>query len=204
MTQPTPKEQYAPAAFLMTADSTKIRCVDEREAKDVINNGVAVPGGIYGVIDTIKVTAGVSEEAAWQMAQNAGIPIGGHMDEHHGPKGCGYGKLVETEPATVGATEAIPAEIRKNRIEQAHGELVTLLGDHHPTEAIINSRQGTTIDTKKASQSGRGIFDFDVWAMEGYAEKLQLDPGTFTSHMIDVYKKTVTKLTGITTFTEVK
>jgi len=188
--------------YLFPADTNCIRCVDEREAKNAKNNGAAIPGGTNGIIDTIKFLNHVDEDAAWQLAIDAGIPMGGHIDEHHKALGCGYERLVEQKPESVGAVESIPAQQRKARIENAHGEILTLLGDHHPTEAIINYRAGTTIDTRKATGDGRGIFDLDIWAMPGYAEKLGIDPDAFTSHMLDVYKKTVTTLTEITEFIE--
>lgn len=203
MTQQPQKELVGAEAYLMPADSTKLRCVDERIAKDTVNNGVAVPGATYGIIDAIKMLASVDEETAWTIAREAKIPINGHTDEHHGAQGCGYGKLVELEPGTVLAYESVPAENRKARIEQGNGEILTLLGDHHPTEAIVNYKEGTTIDTKRATEGGRGIFCFDAWAMPEMAQKLHLDPDTFANHMLNVYKKTVTKLTGITEFQDV-
>ncbi|MFH0749764.1 MAG: cadmium-containing carbonic anhydrase [Candidatus Gottesmanbacteria bacterium] len=204
MTQPTTKESRSAEQFLMPANPKKIRCVDERVADTAKHDGIAVPGGTEGIIDTIKFLKQVDEETAWKFAVDAGIPMGGHIDEHHGSKGCGYRKLVETEPETVLAVESVAAETRKATLENAHGEITTLLGDHQPTEAIINYCEGTTIDTKKAIGENRGIFDLDAWALSDMAEKLGIEKTEFVSHMTDVYKKTVTKLTGITTFAEIR
>lgn len=204
MINPTPEQHIAPEQFLFDADRSRIRCVDERPAT-VLSNGIAVPGGVYGIIDAIKTLKHVDEDHAWNIARASGIPIGGHIDEHHGATGCGYGRLVETQPATVLAPEAVLAKDRKEYIEHTlNGEILTLLGDHHPTEAVINYRAGTSIDAKQATEQGRGIFDFDIWAMDGFAQKLGLDGKPFSDHMLDVYKKTVTTLTGITTFTDIR
>jgi hypothetical protein len=187
--------------FLMQANTNRIRCVDERKAT-ALNNGVAIPGATDGVLDAIKSLLPVDEFAARQLLLRAKLPIGGHIDEHHGSKGCGYRKLVETEHGTVDAREAVLAESRLTWITDNGGEVLTLLGDHHPTDAVINYRTGTTIDTEGAGAKGKGIFDFDIWAMKGYAQKLDIDPDDFTDHMLDVYKKTVTRLTSITQFIE--
>lgn len=196
-------KEFAPTEFLMPADPKKIRCIDERKIKSGVNNGVAVPGAVEGIIDSIKFLKHVDEETAWKTAIDAGIPLNGHIDEHHGTKGCGYRKLVETESATVLAVESIPAEARKQKLEHLNGEIVTLLGEHQPTEAVINHRTGTTINTASALQNGRGIFDLDVWAFPAMAEKLGVDQDAFVAHMVDVYKRTVTRLTAMTTFTEI-
>lgn len=191
--------------FLMPANPKKFRCVDERQPDEaVINDGIALPGAIYGIVDAIKAIQHVDEPTAWQLASDAGLPMDAHMDEHHHERGCGYGKLVEDEPATVGAVESVPAKTRKVTADEHGGEIITLLGDHAPTEAIINYRPDTTIDTKKALADKRGIFDLDAWALPQLAEKLHIDADQFSSHIIDVYQKTVTRLTGITKFQEVR
>jgi hypothetical protein len=197
------KENMQIETYLLRANKKRIRCVDEREAT-VPSDGVAIPGATDGLLDAIKFLKNVDEATARQLIISTKLPIAGHIDEHHGPKGCGYRKLVETEHKTVGAPEAVSADDRLAWITQEHGEILTLLGDHHPTAAVINYREGTTIDTKKATTDGQGIFNFDIWAMAGYAEKLGIDPAAFTNHLQDVYRKTVTRLTGMTTFTEVR
>ena len=198
-------ENPLPSEYLMKANEKKTRCVDEREPDaKTVNDGIAIPGATFGIIDAIKTLTGASEEEAWDRATKAGIPMNGHDDTHHGPKGCGYERLVEEEPASVLAVESVPAATRKAKLEEEHGTVITLLGDHQPTEAIINYREGTTIDTKKAVNEHRGIFDLDAWALSAMAEKLGIDTNVFTAHVIDVYKHTVTKLTGITEFAEVR
>ena len=197
---PLPAEQ-----FLMQANPDTFRCVDERQPDaTVLNNGVALPGAIYGIIDAIKAINHVDEATAWQLASDAGLPMDAHMDEHHHERGCGYGMLVEDEPTTVGAVESVPATTRKATADEHGGTVITLLGDHAPTEAIINYRPDTTIDTRKALADKRGIFDLDAWALPQLAERLHMDADQFTSHIIDVYQKTVTRLTGITKFQEVR
>ncbi len=201
-------ENPLPSEYLMSANAKKTRCIDERKPKraptDPKNDGVAIPGATEGIIDAIKTLKHLSEEEAWKLASDAGIPMNGHEDEHHGTKGCGYRKLVETDPTSVLAVEAVPAETRRTTLTQAGGDIITLQGDHKPTEAIINYRAGTTIDTERAVNENRGIFDLDAWALPDMAEKLGIDKDVFTAHMINVYKHTVTKLTGMTEFAEVR
>lgn len=205
MPQTTPKELAPAEQYLMRANPNKLRCVDERQAEETVtNDGVAIPGGIYGIIDAIKAINHVDETQAWEQAKRAGIPMDAHMDTHHHERGCGYGKLVEDEPATVDAVESVPAVTRKHTVDQHGGTVITLLGDHCPTEAILNYKDNTTIDTQKALADKRGIFDCDAWALPMLADKLHMDPDQFTSHVIDVYKKTVTRLTEMTTFVEVR
>jgi hypothetical protein len=199
-------EHHLPAEqFLMQANPKKFRCVDERQPDEkVMNDGVAIPGAIYGIVDTIKTINRVSEEVAWKTASDAGLPMDAHMDEHHHERGCGYGKLVEDEPAAVGAVESVPAKTRKHTADQHGGEIITLLGDHAPTKAVINYRTDTTIDTRKALADKQGIFDLDAWALPNIAKQLHMDPVQFSDHVIEVYKKTVTQLTGITQFQEIR
>ncbi len=198
-TQPDPDF----ARYLLKADTSLIRCVDERQAKDN-TNGVEIPGAIYGLIDAIKHFTHCSEEEAWKRAKEAGLPIDGHIDEHHGAKGCGYGRLVEEQPATVMAPEAVPAQQRLAKIQEAEGQVLMLLGDHHPTHAIINHRVDYSLDPDQATKDGFGIFNFDAWAARRFGAMLGLDEGAFAMHLEEVYKKTVTALTGITQFHEVR
>ncbi|MFZ5845196.1 MAG: cadmium-containing carbonic anhydrase [Patescibacteria group bacterium] len=199
MVQPPNFETY-----LLPADLNLIRCVDERQAEDA-TNGIELPGGTYSIIDFLKTHLGISEEEAWEKAQETGIPMGGHVDNHHGPQGCGYAKLVETNPQAVSAPEAVPAASRLAKIEEApNGQVMHYLGEHRPTHAVINHRVGFSLDPDKAVAGGLGIFNFDAWAVSEYAQRLGVDPQIMTSHLLQVYRQTVTALTGITTFYEIK
>jgi len=189
-------------SYLFPANINRTRCVDERQALNN-TNGVQIPGGIYGIIDAIKHVSGVTEEDAWKRAHDAGIPIDGHIDEHHGAKGCGYARLVEEEPQTVLAPESVEAQKRLEKIQKAGGSVLTLLGDHHPTHALINHKENFSLDPIKATQDGFGIFNFDMWAAKKFGEKLNLNSDEFASHLETVYKHTVTKLTGITEFSDI-
>jgi len=189
--------------YLLKADIDLIRCVDERQALDT-TNGIEIPGAIYGIIDGIKHFAHCTEEDAWKLAKEKGIPIDGHIDEHHGAKGCGYATLVEDEPKTVLAIESIKAQDRLQKIQDANGQVITLLGDHHPTHAVINHREGYSLDPDKAAVDDLGIFNFDRWAAKMFGEKLGFEGDKFADHLETVYKKTVTRLTGFTVFHEIR
>ena len=182
--------------YLLPADISIVACVDERPDRIDNMNGVEFPGGTYGIIDAIKVLTGCTEEQAWERAQAAGIPMGAHSDEHHGVKGCGYGKLVETEPGTVLAPEAVQVEKRHARIEAAGGVLPVLHGEHAPTHATINYRGGTSIDPDLAVAGGFGIFNYDYWAALDYALLLKIEPERFAEHLKEVYVRTVMRLTN--------
>lgn len=185
--------------YLQEANIGLIRCVDERQAIDN-TNGVEIPGGTYGLIDAIKFLTGRSEEDAWALAFACGIPLGVHTDEYHGPLGCGYAKLVEVNYKAVLAVESVPAILRLGRIEQAGGTVLTLLGDHAPTHAVVNKRYGCSLDPDQAVAEGLGIFNFDKWAAYEFGKMLRVNPSRFSTHLEDVYRHTVTALTGITEF----
>lgn len=185
--------------YLIPVDAAAIRCVDERQGTEAIA-GAGIPGGSYGIIDAIKHLAGVTEEEAWQRAIAAGIPMGAHVDEHHGMLGCGYGKLVETAHEKVMAPERIAVSDRHKKVSDAGGKVLTLVGDHHPTHAVINDRAGTSISPDLASKDGLGVFVYDKWAARHFGELLGFDATQFADHMENVYKKTVTALTGMKDF----
>ena len=172
--------------FLVQATMMKLRCVDERPEKtsgEIQENGlkgVQFPGAWYGVIDAIKSLSACTEEAARQRAMDAHIPFSIHDDEHHGALGCGYGKLVQTEPETVMAPEAIDVASRFSFItSQPNHEVLTLVGDHHPIYATINYREGTTIDSPNAVAAGVGSFNYDYWAGITLGKQLSMDPKQF-------------------------
>lgn len=185
--------------YLFPADIGLIRCVDERQATDN-TNGVEIPGAVYGIIDAIKLFADVDEDAAWRIAVNAGIPIGAHIDEHHGALGCGYARLVETTHASVLAVESVPAATRLATALSHGGQVLTLLGEHNPTHAVINRRIGYSVDPDQAIADKLGIFNFDRWAAVVFADMLAFDHAAFANHLEGVYRRTVNALTGITEF----
>ncbi len=189
--------------YLTPANTNLLDCVDERANVQHITHGVEVPGGIYGILDAIKALTGASEEEARRLVKKAGLPIDAHDDEHHGARGCGYGKLVETEPETVMAVEAVPAEERFAWVQQHDGTILHYIGEHNPTHAIINHRSGLTIDPEHAAQDGFGAFSCDLWAIPAFAQKLGIDPQKMTDHIEQVYRRTVTALGGITDFVEI-
>lgn len=192
-----------PEQYLLPADINLIRCVDERQATDA-TNGVEIPGGIYGIIDAVKVLANVSEDEAWRMVRVAGIPFGAHVDDHHGARGCGYANKVENDPQAVLAPEKVVAQERLDRVRQANGVVMHYLGEHHATHATINFREGFSFDPDKASEHGLGVFNCDAWAVGEYAQRLGMNPNVMEEHMIRIYKATVTALTGITSFNHIR
>jgi hypothetical protein len=185
--------------FLLPANLELIRCVDERQALDA-TNGVEIPGGIYGVIDAIKVLSGRSEDEAWDYAIAQGVPIGAHIDEHHDALGCGYGRLVEQSPSSVLAPESIPAQERLNRVKAVGGTVMNYVGDHNPQYALINNRRGRSFDPDQAWEAGFRAFNFDRWAAEAYARRLKLKPKQMGDQLENVYKATVRALSPITKF----
>jgi len=189
--------------FIQPASKGLIRCVDERQALDA-HNGIEVPGGIYGVVDAYKAITGADEEKAWQVVLRSGVPIGAHIDAHHGALGCGYARLVQTTPKSVLAPEAVTAESRLARVQAAQGTVMHYEGDHRPTTAIINDKDGYSFDPDQALKNGLGVFNLDRWALPQIGEKLGIDPQVFTDHVEKAFRKTVTELTGIQDFLQLK
>lgn len=210
MTQPTIIEDASITKliepFLTKGTINRIRCVDERpektqDTKD--EKGVQLPGACYGILDAIKTITNCKEEEARKKAKDAHIPWSIHDDEHHGALGCGYGKLVQTESETVLAPEAVAVAERFAFVSaQPIHEILTLIGDHNPKYAIINYREGTTIHSPKAVEAGVGSFNFDYWAAVAFGKQLRVDGQQFATHLLEVYTKTVMRLTNnaITTF----
>lgn len=198
--KPIDLEQY-----LFPADVDLLQCVDERQTVEDTTNGVEIPGAIYGIIDAVKALKGISEQEARELIEKSGIPIGAHVDEHHGEKGCGYARLVETSPARVSAIEAVLAADRLNWVKQTKGPILHYVGEHHPTHATITRRGGFSIDSDQAwKDKGFGIFNCDVWIAGEFAKKLGIDPKQMMDHMEKVYRQTVTALSGITAFEEIQ
>lgn len=197
---PADVEQY-----LTVANSDVIRCVDERPTAEPFTAGIAVPGAIYGIIDAVKTLKHLNETEARELVVNAGIPLGAHVDEHHGAKGCGYAKLVETAPASLTIADAVPADDRLSWIKDRKARVLTYLHDHNPKAAVIIYRPDKTLDSPKAWSDGTGIFDMDAWILPGWARKLAIDDTAFTKWMIELYKNTVVTLTNgsVSAFTEI-
>lgn len=60
-----PKSQEEVAReYLRKADLHVIECVDER-VSDGAENGVEIPGAVYGMVDAVKSILGLTEEQAW-------------------------------------------------------------------------------------------------------------------------------------------
>ena len=195
--------------FLTKATIAKLRCVDERpeKIKKTGEKGVQFPGGYYGIIDAIKYLTGCTEEEARMRAQKANIPLGIHDDEHHGALGCGYGKLVQTEPATVLAPEAVDVHDRFAYVNAQEGsEVLTLTGDHNPIYAVVNYQEGTTVNSPAAVAAGVGSFNYDYWAGMKLGKQLGLGEKKFADHLLTVYQNTVMRLTNgaITTFYNIR
>lgn len=188
-------------SYLLPADIKIIRCVDDRQYDDN-TNGVEIPGGIYGILDGIKSLLDVDEATARNIVIQAGIPISAHVDRHHGPNGCGYANLVEKDPSKVHAPDKVKAQNRLAWVRSVGGQIVTALGEHKPTHAVINDRYGYSIDPDQAHGANLGIFNYDVWAAEEYGRRIleagyALDPQRFASHLLTVYKSTVGALSPI-------
>lgn len=192
-------------SYLVQANTTALRCVDERPTSEAFTAGIQIPGSVYGIIDVVKELKHLTEAEARTLIKSTGIPVDVHVDDHHGPKGCGYAKLVETSPSSIGITESVPAATRLDWVKEVQGRVITYLGDHNPKGAIINHRANTTFNSPAAWNDEQGMFNLDVWALGEYASKLGIDQDTFTTKMIDVYKKTVSTLTqgAITDFVEI-
>lgn len=194
--------------YLVPADRTKRRCVDERYATDQ-TAGPQIQGATSGEVDALKQIRHLSEEDAWKTMSDAGIPIDGHVDNHKGANGCGYNNKVETDPSSVGASEQVTASSRLRRVEDAHGTILHYTGDHNPAYATVNYVHGTTLDTNRILGAGKGTFNCDAWILAEDAEKLGLqgeDMAMFIKLVVDSYKKTITTLTNnkISTFIELR
>lgn len=190
--------------FLIPADINKLRCVDERNAADQ-TNGVQIQGATSGIVDALKTAKNISEDQAWSIVASTGVPLDGHVDDHHGPNGCGYNNRVETDPSTVGAPERQSAAKRLTRIQPER--VLHYIGQHNPSYATINFVVDTTLNSNRILASGEGTFNLDAWALMPLATKLGLshdESARFVTHIIESYKKTIITLTNsaISSFVE--
>lgn len=201
--QTTPEVNFK--EFLIPADLNKIRCVDERHASNQ-TSGIQIQGATSGIIDALKIARPpISEESAWKLVRDCGIPVDGHDDTHHGQNGCGYNNRVEKDPSTVDAPEVVTAASRLSRVQPER--ILHYEGDHNPKFATINFVPNTTIDTNGILSAGKGTFNLDAWALLSIAAKLGLthdESARFVTHIVDSYKQTVLTLTNsaISSFVE--
>lgn len=191
--------------YLTPANMDAVRCIDERPTKESFTAGIQIPGGIYGLIDAVKELRHMDEQSARDLVVKAGIPLDAHTDEHHGAKGCGYAKLVESDPQSIRLSDAVNADDRITWISQQNGQVLTYIEDHKPVAAVINQRDQTTFNSPAAWKDGKGTFNLDVWAMKQFAPKLGVGTASLEKFMTDLYINTVKTLTNstITQFPEI-
>lgn len=192
------------ANLLLPANFFRVVCVDERTVKEKNRtNPVKLPGATYAVVDALKTLYRYTEESAWKIIQEARVPIATHLDDHFDPSmevvGCGYAKLVETQPQSVFAVEAVKTAERLTVVSQFGGEILHYLGHHTAKYAVINRRQGFSLDQNKLPTLG--IFSCDTWAAKYYAVFLkqidpQINPDEFQDHIEKVFRATVETLTS--------
>lgn len=192
-------------AYLVEANPDELLCIDEREyAKEADaehyapkeRNGIKLPGGIFGVVDAVKQLRQVSEDEAWKIVEEAGIPLMGHDDEHHEEKGCGYEKLVETQPEAVLAQEPVGAKVRLEKLKSWGGKVLRYLGGHNHTGSVINRRFGMTVDQDEAAKDGVRPFVCDSWIAQVWGPKLGIDADKLQKHWEEVHNSTVKTLTA--------
>ena len=193
--------------YLVTADPSRLRCVDERHATNQ-TNGIQIQGATSGIVDALKtVQPPLSEDGAWNAVGRAGLPVDGHDDDNKGADGCGYNNRVETDPSSVGAKESITAA---SRLARVHPErILHYEGDHNPRHATINFIPDTTLNSNGILAAGEGTFNLDAWAILSMATKLGLshdESARFVEHIVSSYKQTVMTLTKstISTFVELR
>lgn len=181
------------AQFYVPVDSSKagIGCVDDRSEGGAV---LRLYGGSAALVDLIKRHGQFSEEDAWEMLHQAGIPLIIHdgpvhgtgvgewlkkktvykfVGEPYGPRGCGYAALVEDNPSKVGAIEHIPASQRMSLVTQMGGSYYSVHGHHQIDAVLLNHRDGFTIDYDRVRGAGLGVLVTDVWAAKYYADRLR-------------------------------
>ncbi len=190
-------------SLLVPANIFRIACVDERKVQEVNKtNPVNLPGATYCLVDALKALYGYSEEDAWQVLSKVNIPICSHIDNHivgdHEENGCGYAKLVETKPKAVLAAEPIKSVSRLLKISELGGEILHYIGGHQAKLAVINNKQGFSIDQDQLPVLG--IFSCDVWAAKYYSHFIKqydqkVNPKKMANHIEKVFIATVKTLT---------
>lgn len=190
--------------YLRAANLGHIECVDERDIEDepgqeyfvpAARDGVQIPGAVFGLVDAVKLFRQVTEEEAWKIVAEAGIPLTGHDDEHHEALGCGYEKLVEKTPKTVRAVESVAADDRMAKLRHEGGLVQRYLGHHQAKQAVINRIEGLTIDPEKGYEDDKYFFSCDSWVAKVYGPKLGIEAKVLQDHLEEVYMRTVMALT---------
>jgi Cadmium carbonic anhydrase repeat len=193
--------------YTIKADLKKIQCIDERPIAEGQVDGIHLPGGVYGLVDGLKEVLHISEDDAWQRIEKAGIPLDVHTDNHHEipGEGCGYAGKVQDAPDQVGVSESVSATSRFDHAKAAGGRVLTYIGGHKPVHAVINRREGMTLDQKKLWGEYSGTFVVDLWAIAHYASMLELGADyakALEAHIEMSFRKTVDSLAGITDVVE--
>ncbi|MFH0791806.1 MAG: hypothetical protein V1905_01145 [bacterium] len=191
-------------SLLTPANIFRLVCIDERNVKEKNQtNPVNLPGATYSLVDAIKALYRYSEEDAWEMISRVSIPISAHIDDHidskHEGLGCGYARLVETVPKKVCAVEAIKSVDRLLRVSERGGEVLHYLEEHQAKMAVLNYKQGFSVDQDELPLLG--ILSCDIWAAEYYAIYLKqydnkIDPQAVAKHIEKIFIATVRVLTN--------
>lgn len=180
--------------------------MDEREVdKPTKENPVNLPGGTAVLVDTLKALYQYTEEEAWTLLKDSGVPMDMHTDSHHGARGCGYEKLVEDNPGIVLAVESISASERLQTARRYGARVVNYIGEHDIRKAVINYHHGKSIDQDQ--KYAHSIVSCDAWAVGEYAKKInktlsmrgvenRVNGGEMTSHVVNVFQNTVIELTN--------
>lgn len=183
--------------YFVPANVNQRLCVDEREFRPE-SFGVRLPGASSYELDLLKKARKLTEYEARVAVARSGI-LGFHNDAH-GARGCGYNRLVEDDPQTVGASESVKA---LDRFAYGMGNgafIVTCLGNHDPHLAIINNQTGMTFDTNRAWRDGLHAFNVDAWFGVVLARQYSLSRDKVVKHLITTYKRTVNRLAPETPF----
>ena len=184
--------------YQIPSDTNTFLCIDERPKIEPVQRAIRLPGAIYGLIDAIKSVGHLSEDEAWTLAKERGIPMDAHTDDHHHEgnegEGCGMATTVQNKPDVIGVVESVPANDRLKRAKLNGGRIFHYTGGHRPTHAVLNFVPETTVDQQKAWNDGYGPFVCDLWAIPGIANKLGLDENATMDFMKNLFLKTVNHL----------
>lgn len=190
-------------SLLTPANIFRLVCIDERSIKEKNQtNPVNLPGATYSLVDAVKTLYHYSEADAWELISKVSVPISAHIDDHidskHEGLGCGYARLVETVPEKVYAVEAVKSVDRLLKISENGGQILHYLEEHQPKMAVLNYKQGFSVDQDELP--ALGILSCDIWAAEYYAVYLKqydnrIDPRAVAKHIEKIFIATVKTLT---------